>query len=178
MSDRPFFPLFVDLSKKKIIFIGAGKIAKRRIEALMPFVTEINIFSPEVDRSLAEILGFSDKPLSDHDSDRDINEFTAVKSGCRIRLSLTEYSPECLNEADIVFACTSDPGVNNDIAAECRRLGIMVNVASDHLLCDFYFPGISQHEEIVVGINAGGKSHFKVKAIRKKIDRIIEENDY
>ena len=32
-----FSPCFVDLSEKKILVVGAGKIAARRIQTLLPF---------------------------------------------------------------------------------------------------------------------------------------------
>ncbi len=34
---RPYFPMFVDLSDKKVIVVGAGTIAKRRIRVLAEF---------------------------------------------------------------------------------------------------------------------------------------------
>lgn len=34
---KPYFPLFVDLSEKKVYVIGAGTIAKRRIRSLIDF---------------------------------------------------------------------------------------------------------------------------------------------
>ena len=32
-----WFPLFVDLSQEKVLVVGAGRIASRRIKALLPF---------------------------------------------------------------------------------------------------------------------------------------------
>ena len=37
MTEYPYFPLFVNLSGKKILIVGAGSIALRRAEALSPF---------------------------------------------------------------------------------------------------------------------------------------------
>ena len=49
-----FFPLFVDWSEKRAVFVGGGTIALRRIRTLLPFVGDIVVyapeFSPEVER--------------------------------------------------------------------------------------------------------------------------------
>ena len=47
MADYPYFPLFVDLSGKKLLVIGAGHIAKRRIETLLRFAPSVTAAAPE-----------------------------------------------------------------------------------------------------------------------------------
>ena len=41
--DKLFFPLFIDLHGKDILFVGGGKIATRRIKSLLPFVDGIRV---------------------------------------------------------------------------------------------------------------------------------------
>ena len=45
-KEKKFFPLFVDLTQKKAVVIGGGKIASRRIQTLLPFVREIVVVAP------------------------------------------------------------------------------------------------------------------------------------
>ena len=45
---KPYFPLFVDLSEKKVYVIGAGTIAKRRIRSLIDFTDHLTVVAPEV----------------------------------------------------------------------------------------------------------------------------------
>ena len=47
MTEYPYFPLFVNLSGKKILIVGAGSIALRRAEALSPFGAELMVTAPE-----------------------------------------------------------------------------------------------------------------------------------
>ena len=47
MTEYPYFPLFVDLSGKKILIVGAGSIALRRAETLAPFGAELIVTAPE-----------------------------------------------------------------------------------------------------------------------------------
>lgn len=149
-NKEALFPLFVDLSKKKIVVIGAGRIARRRVAVLTEFAEQIVVIAPVVDpqlRTLAE---------------------TKV-----IRLFEKQYQREDLYGADIVIAATDNAALNNEIYSVCKCLGILVNVVSDKNRCDFHFPGIVKREHLVVGVNAGGKDHQLARAVREKIAEII-----
>ena len=47
-SGKTFFPMFIDLSKKKVVVIGGGHIAGRRIRTLLSFAGQICVIAPEV----------------------------------------------------------------------------------------------------------------------------------
>ena len=62
MEEYPFFPLFVDLSKKKIVVVGAGKIAKRRIEMLSPFTETVKVIGSSAASGLTfELLNLAER---------------------------------------------------------------------------------------------------------------------
>lgn len=150
----PFFPLFMDLTEKHVVFVGGGTIALRRIRTLLPFVNEIVVCAPDF---TPELERFAD--------------------GGAITLIRQEYDSSVLEGASIVFACTNDPELNDEIWEECRNRNILVNVCSDRYKCDFYFPGVVQNSGLVVGISAGGKDHRRVRQLRARIERLIEEED-
>ena len=51
-----------------------------------------------------------------------------ARSG-KVRLLETEYRPELLEGAALVFAATDDPAINARVAADARSAGALVNVA-------------------------------------------------
>ena len=152
MTDRPYFPLFVDLSGKDILFVGGGSIAARRIGVLQPFAEEITVVAPEADGSILEL----------------------TESGF-VNWIMREFDVGDLEGRDIVFAATDDKELNAEIAAKCREKGILVNVSSDKELCDFYFPGIVRQGETVIGVNASGQDHKKARRVRERIEEILTE---
>ena len=149
-----FFPLFVDLSEKKAVFIGGGAIALRRVRTLLPFVGDIVVYAP--------------------DFSPELERFAADGALSLVRAS---YTPSQLDDADMAFACTNSSEINDAVWEECKSRGIMVNVCSDRFKCDFQFPGISRCGNVVVGVNAGGKEHRRVKQVRARIDRLFEEEE-
>lgn len=150
-NEKPaFFPMFVDLSEKKIVVIGAGEIAKRRITTLAEFTENITVVSPTIACDIRELAGQT-----------------------QIILVEKKYEREDIYGADIVIAATDDVALNSDIHSVCKCLGILVNVVSDKNKCDFYFPGIVKQENLVIGVNAGGVNHKLAKVVRTKIAELL-----
>ena len=152
MTDKPFFPLYIDLSGRDILFVGGGSIAARRIGVLQPFAEQITVVAPEADGSIIEL----------------------TETG-EVSWITREFDEGDLEGRDIVFAATDDKELNADIAAKCRERGILVNVSSDKELCDFYFPGIVMQGETVVGVSASGQDHKKARRVRERIQDILTE---
>lgn len=149
-----FFPLYVDLGEKRAVFIGGGTIALRRIRTLLPFVGELVVYAPD----------FS--PELEHLAENSL-----------IELVRESYCESMLDEADIAFACTNSAEINDEVWAACKRRGVLVNVCSDRNKCDFYFPGVAQRGNMVVGISAGGKDHRRVRQLKARIEQLMEEED-
>ncbi len=57
---KPYFPMFVDLTEKRIVVVGAGTIAKRRIRSPAGFTNNLTVIAPEVNR---ELLTLQEKGL-------------------------------------------------------------------------------------------------------------------
>ena len=144
-----YFPLFMDLSEKNVLFVGAGRVNTGRIKTMLDFVGSITVVSPDADASI-----------------------TALDDEGRIILRRRRFDERDLDGADIVITATGHAGTDVRIAGMCRRRGIMVNAASDKTLCDFYFPGIARRDPLVVGVTASGEDHSlaaKASAYFRKI---------
>lgn len=154
MSSRQklYFPMFVDLSDKKVVVAGAGTIAKRRIRTLIDFTDHLVVIAPEVNKELKDL-----------------------EAEGKLTILRKNYEREDIYDAALVIAATNDKKVNQDIYSACKCLGILVNVCNDKNKCDFYFPGIISDEDLVVGISASGRDHRKSKAMMEQIQRLFDE---
>lgn len=151
--EKPYFPLFVDLSEKNILVAGGGTIATRRVDTLLEFAGRITVVAPKATGRIMQ-LSREDKI-------------------CWIR---DIYRREMIDGADIVLAATDDHECNNQIAADCRAQGILVNTCHRKDMCDFYFPGIIQRENLVMGFSSGGQDHRRIKEIREKVENILDQD--
>lgn len=144
MKNKRFFPMFVDLSDKKIVVVGGGNIATRRIKTLLQFTRNITAVAPKTTMELHE-LG---------------------KAGF-VNLINRPVKRSDFAMAFMVIAATNDWKLNDEIYRVCKEQGIYVNVADDKSKCDFYFPGIYMQDEVVVGITASGLNHKKARRVRR-----------
>ena len=108
MSDYPYFPLFLDLSGKKILVVGGGKIALRRIQTLLGFAEKLTVVAPRLHPDLL--------PL---------------EAEGKLTLLPRPYEPGDIEGAALVLAVTDDSAVNETVRCDCKRLGIPVTVSSD-----------------------------------------------
>lgn len=146
------FPLFLDLTRKKVIVVGGGKIAARRILVLLDFVRQITVIAPQL-RPELEQLG---------------------SEGC-ISIRRREFMPGDLTDADLVITATDDPKVDELVWQHCRDMHIPVNVAGDQTKSDFFFPGIARRGSLVAGVTAGGTDHKKAKAVTEMIRDLFDQ---
>ena len=147
-----YFPMFMDISQKNVIFIGAGKIAVRRIINIYDFAGSVTVVSPDAE---PEILKMAEAGY--------------------IRYIRKRFDETDLDGMDIALINTGHSGTDIRIAGMCRRRGILVNVASDETLCDFYFPGIARRDPLVVGITASGENHKMAAEATAYFKKLIEK---
>ncbi len=150
MAEYPWFPLFVNLAGKKIVAVGGGRIALRRIRVLAEFTESITVVAPELHPELL--------PLEEAGT---------------LRVLRKPYEPADLEGADLVLAATNAPEVDRAVREDCVRLGIPVNIAGDRSLSDFYFPGIARKDNVVVGVTAGGRDHAEAKRVTEEIRELL-----
>lgn len=145
--ERPLrFPLFLDLTGKKVVLVGGGTIAARRIGTLRLFGCEIVVIAPEL-KAKAEGVTWLQRP----------------------------YEPGDLEGAVMAIAATDDRQVNHQVGEEARRLGIPVSVADCEAECSFYFPAICTGEDLVAGVVSSGKDHHKTARAAREIRKVLEE---
>lgn len=148
--DKAYFPMFVDIADKRILMVGGGSIAARRVKTLLSFGGDITIVAPEICDAMRVLI---------------------EQYNCR--LIKRKWQPEDMNGYHIVLAATNDRKINSEIGARCRANNQLVNVADDKSKCDFYFPGIVQQEDITIGISTSGNSPAKVKQVREKLVKML-----
>ena len=151
MAEYPRFPLFVDLSGKKILVVGGGRIALRRIRTLLDFTEKVTVVSPELHPDLL--------PLEE---------------AGRLTVLRRPYEPADIEGAALALAATNNKEVNEAVYADCKRLGIPVNVSSDRNKSDFYFPGVARKGPYVAGVTASGRDHTGAKKLTEAIRELME----
>ena len=143
-----YFPMFVQLKKKKCLVIGGGKIALRKIEVLKDFEADITVIAPEM-----------------------ITQIRQIDQICRIFRTFMEkdFNEEDFKEAELVVAATNDPKVNSEISKICMQRKIPVNAVDQKEDCSFIFPSYVKEGEVVAAFSSGGQSPLITQYLKEKI---------
>ncbi|MCX7746407.1 MAG: bifunctional precorrin-2 dehydrogenase/sirohydrochlorin ferrochelatase [Clostridia bacterium] len=147
------FPFFIDLKDKKCLVVGGGKVAERKVLALLPFQVEITLLSPKIT-----------KTLENHHLQGEIHWI------CK------NYDDEFLKDSFMVIAATSDHEVNARVYRDGTQAGIHVNVVDDPERCSFYFPALVRRDDLVIGISTSGSFPALSKALRKRIGETLPDD--
>lgn len=149
------FPLFIKMDGRKVMVIGGGSVALRKIRILTDYVADIRIISGEVRDEL--------KMLAEAGSLEWQKE------------NLTENHLPELDEAFLVICASNDETVNAMAADYCHRRHILVDCANPGEVSDCVFPSVVRRGNVVIGISTSGGVPALTKHLREKIEAVIPE---
>ena len=151
-----YFPLFIDLEGKKILVVGAGHIAERRILTLLSFGAQAYGHCAGGDRKDKEAGRRRSDPLAGKmlETLKRKTNWRAAFWFCRLQ---------------------DDTSVNEAVFSACKRRAIPVNCADDRTRCDFYFPGIAEGGGVTAGITAGGTNHRLAREATEKVRELLSK---
>ncbi len=140
------FPLFIDLFGKKVIVVGGGKIALRRVQTLLSFGADVTIIAPECQ---------------------------SVPDG--VTYLKRRYMEGDLSGAFLVVSATDDRNVNHLVGEEAKRNGIFASIADCREESTFFFPAICAGSGLVAGVVSEGDAHAKTARAAKAIRKVLED---
>ncbi|MCB1746868.1 MAG: uroporphyrinogen-III C-methyltransferase, partial [Gammaproteobacteria bacterium] len=145
------YPLFANLSGRRVLVVGGGSVGERKVLALCRTGARIEVGAPHITSGLARL----------------------VESG-QITHRNGLFEDSWLDEAWLVIAATGDRAVNRQIAtsAEVRRL--FVNVVDDAELSTFQVPAVVDRSPLTIAISTGGAAPVLARLVRERIESLFD----
>jgi precorrin-2 dehydrogenase/sirohydrochlorin ferrochelatase len=144
------YPLFLNLTKQKVVVVGGGKVATRKIRTLLAAGAAVTVISPETTTA--------------------IRRWTQTK---HIRWTRRPYRAGDLRGACLVVAATDCDEINSRVCAEARRRRLLVNSAASPSAGNFIVPSVIHRGGITIAISTGGASPAFAKRFRRDIERLF-----
>jgi siroheme synthase-like protein len=129
------YPVNLLVAGRRCVVVGGGRIAARKIAALLDAGATVHVVAPDVSP--------------------EVQDWQA--SGA-VTVDRRPFAPTDLDGAWLATAATPDPAVNQAVydAGEARR--IFVNAADDPDRCSFTLMSVVRQGDLVVTIGTGGRS--------------------
>jgi siroheme synthase-like protein len=142
-----YFPIYLDMSRRRCLVIGGGAVAERKIAALLETGAEVTVLAPDVTDVVA---GLSKQNA--------------------IRFTARCYEDGDLDGFELAFVATDDPQVNAAVYREGRSRGVWVNSADDPARCDFILPSVLRRGDLTVAVSTGGTSPALARTVREELE--------
>ncbi|MDY0309874.1 MAG: NAD(P)-dependent oxidoreductase [Castellaniella sp.] len=145
------FPLFIRLAGKRVLVVGGGEIAERKIRLLLRSGACITAIARSFTPTLAR-LGLAGDITLLHGS----------------------FESSQLQEVWLVIAATNDPTVNQAVAQACAERHLYVNVVDDAQLSTAHIPAIVDRSPLMIGISSSGSAPMFARAVRERIEALTD----
>ncbi len=147
MKPAKLFPMFLKLSARPCLVVGAGTIAESKIGSLLEAGGRLRVVAPEATPQ--------------------VRSWAHSNS---IEWHQRPFQPEDLEGMFLVVAATSSTDLHERIFAQATQRGVLCNIVDVSPLCDFYYPSVVQRGALQIAISTAGQSPALAQRLRKQLE--------
>jgi uroporphyrin-III C-methyltransferase/precorrin-2 dehydrogenase/sirohydrochlorin ferrochelatase len=127
------YPVGLRLHGRRVVVVGGGQVAHRRVAGLLEAGALVTVVSPEATPALEGLV----EPGS-------------------LSWERRRYEDGVLAGAWFAVAATDDPAVNAAVAAEAERTHTFCARADDRAASSVWTPAVGRQDDLVIGVHGGG----------------------
>ena len=150
-----FYPMNLDLTGRRCIVVGGGKVAERKVLGLLQAAGKVTLIAPKLTERLLELA---------HAGLVDWYELRYMKG------MLKDMKPL------LVFCATDNRDVNEQAAEEAREEGALVNDVTEPEQTDFTVPSSFRRGDLLVTLSTEGASPAFSRALRRELEQEFPES--
>jgi len=143
----PYYPILVDIEGQKVIVVGGGRVAQRKIEALLKHGADVHVISRDLTPTLERY----------------------VQDG-RINFLGREFKTDEIMGAFLVIAATDDPETNHKVSQAAKDAGLLINAVDQPPDCNFIVPSVVKRGDLLISVSTSGKSPALAKKLREELE--------
>ncbi len=144
------FPIFLALKGQKVLLVGGGDLAARKLRLLRKADAAVTVIAPTLCDEIQELV-----------------------AGAHIEYEERKFESKDVIGASLVFAATDIEAVDASVSHAAQQNGIKVNAVDRPDLSDFIMPAIVDRSPMVVAISSGGAAPILARNLREKIESIL-----
>jgi len=127
------YPVGLRRKDRRVVLVGGGQVAHRRVAGLLEAGARVTVVSPQVTPALESLVA--------------AGALTWIRR---------RYEPGDLDGAWYAVAATDDHSVNAAVGEEAEQARIFCARADDRRASSVWTPAIGRHDDVVVGVHGGG----------------------
>jgi precorrin-2 dehydrogenase/sirohydrochlorin ferrochelatase len=147
MQTEKLFPMFLKLSGRPCLVVGAGEIGESKIASLLEAGARVRVVAP---KATSQVQSWAESK--------------------KIEWIRRAWEPGDLDAMFLVVAATSSAEIHEHIFEEATRRGVLCNIVDVPALCDFYYPAVVQRGAMQIAISTAGQSPALAQRLRKELE--------
>jgi precorrin-2 dehydrogenase / sirohydrochlorin ferrochelatase len=138
------FPVNLDLRGRRVLVVGAGPVAARKVAGLRGAGAVVTVVAPD---AVAEIADDPD-----------------------LRWHRREYRRGEVASYRLAITATDDPSVNAQVARDAEAANVFVNSADDPINCTFILPAVVTRGDLQLTASTNGRSPAFSQWVRRELE--------
>ena len=155
MSKNQLYPIFLKLDVLNVLIVGGGNVGLEKLSFLLKSSPNANV------TVVAEFF---------------LEETLSLGKDNKVSFIQKSYESTDLEGYQLVIAATDKEEVNQLIYDDARASRILVNVADNPPLCDFYLGGIVTKGDLKIAISTNGNSPTLAKRLRQLFEEVFPDD--
>ena len=148
---KNFLPISLDIARQKILIVGGGRDAYRKLEILRRFDADVEVIA----------LSVCDE----------------IKHSGVVYYE-TAYRKELLKGYLMLYSCSNNDELDRQIMKDGREMGVLVNIHDKPEWCQFVSPAIYRKGKITVAVGSNGEDVYESIRLRNIIQEFLTEHYY
>lgn len=144
---KNFLPISIDISDSKILIIGGGQSALKKIKILQRSGAQLEVIAENI-----------------------IDEVYETGVVCFKK----SYEKSDLRGYLMLYSCTNNETLDRQIASDGRETGVLVNIHDNPALCQFVSPAIYRDGNISVAVSSNAENVYEAIRLRNQIQEYLE----
>lgn len=146
----PYYPLFLRLDGQRVLVVGGGEVAARKLRLLLRAQARIAL--------VATVLN---------------EEVQALHAQGAVEWCAREFSAGLVHGCRLVVAATDDEALNERIAQAADAAGVPVNVVDDMQRSSYITPAIIDRTPLLVAVSSFGAAPVLARRVRERIESAL-----
>lgn len=142
-----YLPISIDISDQKILIIGGGQSALKKIKILQRFDAQLEVVAESI-----------------------LDEIISLGIPCYRKT----YEKSDLKGYLMLYSCTNNETLDVQIVKDAKEAGVLVNIHDKPSLCQFVSPAIYKDGNMSVAVSSNAQDVYESIRLRNLIQDYLE----
>ncbi len=148
------YPVFINLKDVNIVFVGGGRIARRKMMNVLGQGANVTVVAPQIIDEIKEI----------------------ARNSSEVKLIEKPFKLDYVLNATLVFVVSDNEEVNQEATEYCIANGILLNNCMDRSKSSFRNGAVIRKDDLEVAIGTGGNRPGVSKWLKESIGKSIPDS--